>query len=373
MSVSRTEREAWVRRVAIAGILVVAVLGSTAATAADVELTGQVVDSEQQPVSGYRVVYREASTYEVFLGEATDADGRFSVTVPEGGSYKAVALLSSSGRRVELPDLPPIGGVAGTHQQIQVAALTSRLQPDVQRFPGGDRLFLSFVEDAAVTGRLRLEAQFEAADFEAAELGALRAVAAYQFAAIEDVEWGARLGFGDLDVSGSDSGGSGATDIDLWVKLKLVPESAGRPDLAFGAAVTLPTGDDDAGLGFDALSSKLFVAARHSFGWFPKGVFAVNLGLRGTENGQVFGVPIESNTTGSGAIGLICPLAERLTLIVEVAFEGERFEGGESDSRLLAGVNWKPLDYGAFRLALSAGLADGAPDSQLLMGYSFDY
>ena len=36
-------------------------------------------------------------------------------------------------------------------------------------------------------------------------------------------------------------------------------------------------------------------------------------------------------------------------------------------------VNWKPLAYGSFRLAASTGLADGAPDSQLLIGYSFDF
>ena len=51
----------------------------------------------------------------------------------------------------------------------------------------------------------------------------------------------------------------------------------------------------------------------------------------------------------------------------------KQFENADSDSRLVAGVNWKPLAYGSFRLAASAGLADGAPDSQLLIGYSFDF
>ena len=369
MSVNMNKR---VPRVAILGILC-ALLVPVPALAADVELTGRVVDAEQQPVSGYRVVYRETSTLEVFLGPPTDADGAFSVTVPAGGSYQAVALLSSSGRRIELPELPPAAGVAGTHQQIQVAALTSRIAPDVQRFPGGDRLFRSFVEDAVVTGRLRLEGQLEAADSDATDLVAMRAVVAYQFASIEDVEWGARAGFGDLDVTGSGLGGSGATDLDLWVKLHLIPDSAKRPDMGFGALVTLPTGDSDSGLGLDAISSKLFFAVRHSFNWFESGVFTANVGVRGTEDGELFGVPIDSKASGSGAIGLIWPLAARLTLILEAAVESKRFEGGDTDARLVGGVNWKPLPYGSFRLAASAGLADGAPDSQLLLGYSFDF
>ena len=41
--------------------------------------------------------------------------------------------------------------------------------------------------------------------------------------------------------------------------------------------------------------------------------------------------------------------------------------------RLLAGVNWRALPHGVVRLAIGTGVADGAPDTQVVVGYSFDF
>jgi hypothetical protein len=344
-----------------------------AAQGTEVELTGRIVDVDEEPVVGYRVVYREVTTFEVYLGGPTDANGRFGVKVPQGGRYAAVALISPRGSRIELREQPPVEGVAGRSQEIQVmVALAAQRGPEVQRFPGGDRLFLAFVEDAAVVGRLRLEGQLDVMDFEFSDVVVARGIVAYQFTALEDVEFGASFGFGDRDADGSSAGGSGATDLDLWAKLRVRPASGRLPDLAFGAVVTLPTGDDDAGLGFDALASKLFVAARHSFNWFPSGVFSGHIGIQANDNGQVAGIPLNGKTAGAAGIAMIWPATQSLALIVEADYEGRRFEGGDADSRLLAGVNWRPLPVGNFRLAVSTGLADGAPDTQFLIGYTLE-
>jgi hypothetical protein len=295
------------------------------------------------------------------------------VSVPAGGRYTAVALISPRGNRIELGELPAFDGAPGVHQQIRVEFPLGAGRADVQRFPGGDRLYLSFVEDATVVARLRLEGQIDVQDYEQRDVIVARGVVAYQFASIEDVEFGARFGFGDVDAQGGFDGGSGATDLDLWAKLHLYTDTGRRPDLAFGGVITLPTGDSDSGLGFEALSSKLFLAARHSFRWFSSGVFAGHIGLRATENGEVAGIPVDGKTAGAAGLALIWPPTHNLTLIVEATYEGRRFEGGDADSRLLAGVNWKPLPIGSFRLAASTGLDDGAPDSQFVAGYSFDF
>jgi len=78
---------------------------------------------------------------------------------------------------------------------------------------------------------------------------------------------------------------------------------------------------------------------------------------------------------GAPALGaaVIYPVQERLVVIGEAQYEGERFDGAGDDARILAGVNWKPIRQGSFRLALTGGLTDGAPDVQFLGSWAIDF
>ncbi len=40
---------------------------------------------------------------------------------------------------------------------------------------------------------------------------------------------------------------------------------------------------------------------------------------------------------------------------------------------LQIGINWNLSTQGALRIGFAAGLEDGAPDTQALVGYSFDF
>ena len=356
-----------VRTIAVVAVL----LGVAAPVAAqaEVQLTGLLLDLDGTPVPDYRVVYREAATFQVHLSAPSDSDGRFAATVPAGGIYTAVAVLSPQGGRIELEDQPELQGVAGSTQEIRLFDRVAS-GPVIERFPGGDRLYLSFIEDTALTARLRLEAQVDVEDFEGAEITAARGIVAYQFPALAGVEIGGRFGFGDRDFGSTGPGGSGATDTDVWVKMSVSSDTLRAPDLAVGAIISLPTGDSDKGLGFDSLASKLFFSARQSFRYFD---LTGHFGIRANQNGEIVGFSLDGKTAAEAGVALLWPALQRLTVILEGSYRGRRFEGFDDDSRLLLGLNWKPFAVGSFRFAASTGIGDGAPDSQFIGGYSFDF
>jgi len=237
-------------------------------------------------------------------------------------------------------------------------------------FAGGGRLFLSFVEDTAVVARYWGEGQLEIADLPGGDLMVPRAVGAAQFESLPNVEFGARIGFADLDPASGMGGDSGMTDLDLWAKLRVERGGMRNRELAFGGLVTLPVGDEATLQSYDALRSKLFAAMRCRF---DKMILAAHVGLRFNEDGEIAGIPLDGRTAASASVAAIAPLGERIALVGEAAFEGKRFESSDSDARLLVGVNWKVLRRGTLRLAVAAGLADGAPDSQLLAAYALDF
>ena len=72
-------------------------------------------------------------------------------------------------------------------------------------------------------------------------------------------------------------------------------------------------------------------------------------------------------------IGVIVPVSDRLSVVGEIGLESERFDGGEADSRILGGVNWRVGNQATLRGAVAFGLDDGAPDTQLLAGYAYHF
>jgi hypothetical protein len=228
-----------------------------------------------------------------------------------------------------------------------------------------DRLFYAFIEDATVVDRQWWEGRLEYIDGDSIEITQLSGVVAFQ--PWDRVELGGRVGFGDSDVGGglSDQSGSGATDLDFWGKYYF--GGGGETEFAAGIVATIPTGDDNAGLGSDAFAVSAFGAIRHRL---ARAILSFHGGLRFNQDGQIFGVDLDGETSALLGGAIIAPLADQITVVGEVDFESGRFDGADDDLRVLGGLNWRVFNRGMFRAALGVGLSDGAPDWQVLIGYA---
>jgi len=347
---------------------------ATRAQGPEVVVIGKLVDAEQNPVPGYRVVYVQSEGTDVRVSSPTDADGEYWISVLEGVAYVPAAVLVPQGKRIELEDMPSVVGATGARQDIQLTVPVEVPPPTFEpTFPGSDRLYLSFVEDTAITDRLRAEGQLVYSGFESSDVFIARGIVAYQSAALPSVEFGARWGLGNRSAEGSRPDGSGGTDLELWAKMRMERGASRRPELAFGGLVTVPTGDNDAALGSDALRSELFGAARYVFSGAPTVALSATLGIRFNGNGNIAGVPLNGRTAGRLGVAALWAWRANLTVIGELTYESKQFEHTDADARLLGGVNWKLIHLGSLRLAVDFGLSDGAPDAQLLVGYSFDW
>ena len=362
----------WVRfayRVAFA-VCLLAVAGVAAAQESLLTLEGRIVNGSVGAGAGSRVVYKLSDT-EFFISEPADAEGMYVVSLPAGRECVPVAVITAQGTRLALEGMPAISVRTGVRQTISLSGSALGPKRSVGSFPGSDRLFLSFVEDSVVVESQRIEAQFEMADFDSSDVLQSRFVGAIQLEAIPSVEFGIRAGFVGVDNSGGSADQSGIADLDLWAKLQLGPTSVLRgADLSVGALVTLPTGDNDPGIGFDASRVKLFGAARFNVG---PALMSAHAGVRLNEDGEIFGFELDGQIAPAAGVAVIWGLGDNLVLVGEASFEGERFDGGDADTRVLAGVNWQALPYGTARLAIAAGLSDAAPDTQLILGYDFEF
>ena len=357
------------QRAALWGLCLVMAGGVTVLAEQDGATTveGRIFDAAGEPVADCRVVARIAEGTEVFISSRSDAEGRYSIVVPSGESYVIVALIAPTGARVTLPE-PLQANLARVSRDLRIPlADTPGPRIGVNRLGGADRLFMSFVEDPALVGPQYWELQIgAAADNEAADLRVVRIVAAFTFRGLPRVEVGARSGYGEIRPSGADSE-SGALDLDLWGKLQLVRSANGRWDVAAGALMKLPTGDEDGGLGRDATQSELFVAASHRL----KSVVLIgHVGIVTSEDGTVAGAFLDGEVTASTGLGVLVPLSSDASLVFEASYDGARFEQTDSESRVLAGLNWQVHPRGKVRAALAAGLADASADAELIAGYA---
>lgn len=230
-----------------------------------------------------------------------------------------------------------------------------------------DRLFLSFAEDATVVDRQWWEGQVEAADDDSADANVVRAVLAFQ--PWVDMEFGGRVGFGDTDVTnGSD--GSGATDLDVWGKYHLGGNE--QTEFAVGGVVTVPTGDETAGLGSDAFGVSAFGSIRYRL---TRSIITGQAGLQFNGDGRR-GSETEDRdgeTSPMAGVGVILPFSDNVAGVAEARYEDGRLQGDDADTRVLGGVNWRPGGRGTLRGAIAFGLSDGAPDTELIVGYAAQF
>lgn len=238
------------------------------------------------------------------------------------------------------------------------------------RTSGSDRLFLGFAQEATVIDGQWWEGQGEFADADEVESTIGRLVFALQ--PLYQLEVGGRVGFGSTDTPGGVLDGSGATDFDGWVKYYL-GAPADNTEFAVGGTLTVPTGDDTAGLGQDSWAVGLFGSARHSL---KKMIVSGYLGARYNQDGRYFGVDLDGELSIQAGAGVLAPIADEVTLVAELVFETERFspprfvEYDGSDLRALGGINWRISNRSMIRGAFTVGSADGAPDFQIFGGYA---
>ena len=235
---------------------------------------------------------------------------------------------------------------------------------------GSDRLFLSFIEDATLVDNQWWEGQFEFADLSSGDEQYIgRAIVAFQ--PWKNVELGGRVGFGKTDSSIDARDGNGATDLDVWGKYYFLTD----PDLEFtvGGIATVPTGDETALLGSDAFSLAGFGSARRRF---EQVIVTAHVGARFNGDGSRQGpggfavADVDGKTSFFAGGGVLFPLSDEFTFVAEAELETKRFDGGDTDARVLGGVSWRLTNRGMLRAGLALGLTDGAPDGQLLVGYA---
>jgi len=84
-----------------------------------------------------------------------------------------------------------------------------------------------------------------------------------------------------------------------------------------------------------------------------------------------FGDGAGGRTAALAGIGVLQPLSRIWTFMGEVAYQGPRFDGTAADSRILAGLDWRPTENIAARGGLAAGLSDGAPSISGVLSCAF--
>jgi hypothetical protein len=231
-----------------------------------------------------------------------------------------------------------------------------------------DRLYVNFIEDAMIVDEQRWEGWFQYDDSDFIDVAALYGQAAFQI--WRNSEIGGRVGFGKTDSSSGAEDGTGATDFDLWAKYYWNLGDRGT-EMSAGAIVTIPTGDDSAGLGMDAFALKGFGAIRYSLNHL---VLTGTLGLQTNDNGQTLGSgELDGDISFTAGAGVIIPWSDAFSFIGELSWKSARFEGLDDDARLLGGLNLRLSDRGMLRPAVAAGLDDGAPDFEFIIGYAHSF
>lgn len=230
-----------------------------------------------------------------------------------------------------------------------------------------NRLFLAFDREATLVDSQWWEGSLVYADFDLLNTTVLRGTLAFH--PYEKLEFGGSVGFGSSDTPPMVPDGSGATDLDVWAKWLFLPKNE-RTTLSAGGIITIPTGDDSAGLGYDAFSIAGFVSVRHEL---ERVVLHGNAGLRTSNDGRFLGFDLDGQSTAFLGFGVAVPLSDAVSLIGEAQFDGKRFDESDNDVRLLGGINWRAFNTGMLRGAVTLGLDDGAPDFGMTFGYATQF
>jgi hypothetical protein len=233
-----------------------------------------------------------------------------------------------------------------------------------------DRLFLSFAQDAAIVPSQWWEGEIEyshgSSDFPV-DVFLVRAQVAFR--PVQSLEVGGDVGFATSHASDNLPDGTGATDLDAYAKW-VFSDVAQNTDMTAGVLLTIPTGDDQSGLGFNAFSSQAFGGVRYRM---DSVVIGGHVGFRFNGDGEFQGVHLQGKPSFELAVNAIFPLANRVSIVAESKIETTRWEHGDSATQLLAGVNWQAFGRGWLRAAVAGGLTSGAPDYFVRLSYVYTF
>jgi hypothetical protein len=231
-----------------------------------------------------------------------------------------------------------------------------------------DRLYINFIEDAMIVDEQWWEGWLQYDEADNIDGTVLYGRAAFQ--PWENVEVGGSFGFGETNSSSSLPDGMGATDLNLWGKYYWNLGDQ-KTELTAGGVLTVPTGDNEVGLGWDAFALKGFGAIRYRL---KPVVLTGTFGLQTNADGQVFNSgTLDGNLSVDLGIGVIAPWSESFSWIGELTWNSERFDGTDDNSQLLGGINLRLSNRGMLRPALAFGLQDGAPNLEVIVGYAYSF
>ncbi len=233
---------------------------------------------------------------------------------------------------------------------------------------GNDRFLDAFLEDGEVLVDNWLEGRVRLNHFSGGDSVSVGPILAFNVA--HDFELGLAVDFLFIDPDGAGSE-SGLSDLTLFGKVRLIEKPF---VVSVGTVFSLPTGDEDDGLGSGEIDMEFFGAIRRSY---ENVAFTAHAGFRVNQDVDVavgqggFVSDLNGRSEGEvsylGGAGLLFTSSEHWSYQVEVAFESGRYEGHDSSVRLTPGVSYH-AKRAIYRSGLMIGLSDGAPDWALLGG-----
>ena len=249
-------------------------------------------------------------------------------------------------------------------------------------FEISDRLFLSFMHDAALVRSQWWEAQLGYADSSAGrpvDSVVLRGVVAFR--PVKTLEVGGNFGMGTTDAGRTgEPDGTGATDLQAYAKW-VFPDAVQNTDFTGGVIFTVPTGDDYVGLGSNAFSSTVFGGVRYRLGQVV--ILGGHFGISLNGDGEFQTQKLKGRTSFDLGVSAVFPLANQVSIVTELVTQTARFDktnpspyssiGAATATQILGGVNWRAFDRSMFRGALAFGLTDGAPDLSALVSYVYSF
>lgn len=197
-------------------------------------------------------------------------------------------------------------------------------------------------------------------------------------APLPGLEVGARFGLLDIDHTNrffhrDVEDHTGLTDVELAAKYRF---STG---VAAGVGFTLPTGDEERGLGSGKADGSLFLATRTPFperlrpappGAAPLDV-TFHLGFRFNDDTRILDRWRDGRTSFLAGLGLFWERRADLVMIAEMVAETKRYEESEWIGEIVAGLAWQVAGNLSVRPSLTIGLSDDAPDWILQLGFAF--
>ena len=273
------------------------------------------------------------------------------------------------------------GATVAFGQDTTITPASPTAQAPAAPSTGSDRLFLAFSQEAEVVKSQWWEGQLGYMDGSKGmptDAWILRGVVAFR--PVKTLEVGGTFGLGNTNADPGRPDGTGATDLTAygkWVFVDAVPKT----NFAAGLLVTIPTGDDTVGLGFNSFASQAFGSVSYRLENIV--VLGGHVGLCINGDGQYQGVELDAKASFEVGFSALFPLANEVSLVAEVQSQTARFDnnnpspnnliGAEAATSLLGGINWRAFGRGMLRGEVSVGITEGAPDYTALLSYAYTF